>query len=228
MRGYEKKAILFTVALILLVSGLYLVEKPEIYSEKPIPEVYYLKDSLEALHWNRSTYVDSIRHCKLDTVKIPYRDLFEQYADSLGLDWRMLAAVAWHESGFDLNARSRRGAMGLMQIMPVTAERFGISDLHDPSSNIHAATLLLMHLTSCYKGISADRTELFRYTMGAYNAGQGRIKKCIEACREKGMEPHTWDDIVNIIPEIEDFIGSETIAYVDSMTDAYKMFLAIK
>ncbi|MBK6894549.1 MAG: transglycosylase SLT domain-containing protein [Flavobacteriales bacterium] len=61
-----------------------------------------------------------------DTIS-PYDSLFQVHADSLSWDWRLLAAVAFKESRFDTTALSYAGAGGLMQMMPTTALRMGVT-----------------------------------------------------------------------------------------------------
>ncbi len=60
-----------------------------------------------------------------DTIS-PFDSLFQLHADSLSMDWRMLAAVAFKESRFDTSALSSAGAEGLMQMMPETAASLGV------------------------------------------------------------------------------------------------------
>jgi membrane-bound lytic murein transglycosylase F len=80
----------------------------------------------------------------------PYDDLIRKYARKYGLDWRMVAAQMYQESGFDPKAKSWAGARGLMQIMPRTARELGIDpkDLYDPETNIAAGTLYMHRMIS--------------------------------------------------------------------------------
>ncbi len=72
---------------------------------------------------------------------IPYADIFKKEAERIGWDWQLLAAACYHESRFNANATNKyTGAKGLMQMMPVTAERFGLNDstVYVPADNIRA------------------------------------------------------------------------------------------
>ena len=62
----------------------------------------------------------------------PYDGVIKKYSESYGLDWRLMAAQAFHESGFDPNAKSWVGALGLFQVMPATGQEMGITELVDP------------------------------------------------------------------------------------------------
>lgn len=86
------------------------------------------------------------------------------------VDPRFIHAVIWQESRYDTDARSHAGAVGLMQLMPATAERFGCQDRNDPASNIEAGTKYLSWLLKRFSG----NVEL---ALAGYNAGEGSVDK---------------------------------------------------
>ena len=96
-----------------------------------------------------------------------------------GIDYELLQALIATESGFDSDAVSPKGAVGLMQVMPATAERFGLAadskaplhrKLTDPRTNIRTGTRYLSHLLQLFPG----RLEL---ALAAYNAGEGAVQR---------------------------------------------------
>ncbi|MCD2513654.1 lytic transglycosylase domain-containing protein [Comamonas endophytica] len=100
-------------------------------------------------------------------------------AERSGVDYALLKAVIATESGFDTLAVSPKGALGLMQLMPATAERFGVAptrtrslaqQLHDPAVNVPAGARYLAHLLDLFDG----RLEL---ALAAYNAGEGAVRR---------------------------------------------------
>lgn len=170
----------------------------------------------------------------------PYDELLKASAKELGWDWRLLTAVVWQESMFRIEARSHRGAEGLMQVMPHTATHFNAEDeLLDPRRNLEAGTGYLKRLMRLFSDIAANEEELIPITLAAYNAGEGRIRECLLYARAKGLEGNKWDDIKAIIPDLRDgdvmigdsvvigtFQGYETLAYVartDSLYQAFKI-----
>ena len=170
----------------------------------------------------------------------PYDSLIRVHADTLGWDWRMLAAVIYQESRFHIEARSRRGACGLMQMMPVTADRFKIKDPLDPDQNIMAGAHYLRFLEKKFRHYGDNRTERYKYTLAAYNAGEGRIIDCIRYAQSRGVDVSYWQNVVNIIPEMSSpdmdklefirfgaFKGKETISYVESVISVYDNFCRI-
>lgn len=86
------------------------------------------------------------------------------------VDPRFIHAVIWQESKYISDARSHAGAVGLMQLMPATAERFGCHDRNDPATNIAAGTKYLSWLLKRFSG----NVEL---ALAGYNAGEGSVDK---------------------------------------------------
>jgi soluble lytic murein transglycosylase-like protein len=90
-----------------------------------------------------------------------------------GLDPRLVGALVHVESAYQTQARSPKGALGLMQIMPATGERYGVDaprDLLDPATNIDVGTRYLRDLHQMFDG----NIEL---VLAAYNAGEGAVKR---------------------------------------------------
>lgn len=167
----------------------------------------------------------------------PYDSLIKVYSDSAGLDWRLVAALIYHESKFDNDVRSHRGATGLMQMMPSTAEWLGAEDITDPIEGVRVGTLYLKRLHNAYRGHTDDPVERLKFALAAYNAGVGRIQDCIKFAAIRGVDSSSWDNIVALIPEMNDdsileldtikfgkFKGTETIAYVDNVMNKYEQY----
>ena len=110
----------------------------------------------------------------------PYDDIFKAHAKTIGWDWRLLAALAWSESKFRIQARSPKGALGIMQMMPVTADRFGVRDPLDPEENIAAGTRYLAFLKDMLSRYTEDTETLTWLTIAAYNSGGGRALQDLE------------------------------------------------
>lgn len=164
----------------------------------------------------------------------PYDKIIRKHAATLGWDWRMLAAVVYQESKFSINSVSHRGASGLMQIMPQTGKYYGADDLLNPDQNIEAGVKHLKRLQNLWKGTDMDKMELVKFTLAAYNAGEGRIADCRNFAAEKGFDNNSWDDIQKVIPMMREdsilsepsvklgkFQGYETLAYIDSILKLY-------
>jgi hypothetical protein len=117
--------------------------------------------------------------------------MVDEIAQVVGVDTHLARAIIQAESAFNYKARSRAGALGLMQLMPSTAERFGVLDPFDPRQNISGGVKYLKWLHDYYAG------DLIR-VVAAYNAGEGAVNK------HKGIPPFR-----------------ETRAYVPRVLDLY-------
>jgi soluble lytic murein transglycosylase-like protein len=97
-----------------------------------------------------------------------YSHIITTAAKAYGVDASLVHAVISAESGYDAYAISRTGAMGLMQLMPDTARRYGVQNMMDPTENIHGGVRYLADLLQMFKG----RLDL---VIAAYNAGENAV-----------------------------------------------------
>ena len=131
-----------------------------------------------------------------------YGPTIRRYADMYGFDWRLVLAVMKQESRFRHRAESRKGAAGLMQIMPVTGEevarRLDLDDLSHPENNIHGGIFYLKRLYEFfYQSDEADRLKL---TLAAYNAGISRIYDAQEMAAYLHEQPTKWSAVKDALP----------------------------
>lgn len=98
----------------------------------------------------------------------PFAELISAVAATHDVDKRLVHAVIQQESGYQARARSKKGAKGLMQLMPATARQYGVRNSYDPKSNLDAGVRHLKDLMS--------RLDL-PTALAAYNAGEGTIKR---------------------------------------------------
>jgi len=152
-----------------------------------------------------------------------YRSLFEAYAAQYGFDWRMIAALAYHESRFDQNAQGSQGAVGLMQIKPETAKAMGFDDVSGVEANIHAGVRYLAHLRDEYFSDPAiPEDERVRFALAAYNAGPTRIAELRRmAAEEMRLDPNRW--FFNVERAAAKAIGRTPVRYVSNIS---KYFMA--
>jgi soluble lytic murein transglycosylase-like protein len=99
-----------------------------------------------------------------------FRELIEAAAKRNSVDADLIASVIAVESNFDPKAVSRKNARGLMQLLPETADRFGVKNIFDPQENIDAGTRYLKELLQKYNNDLA-------LTLAAYNAGPERVQQ---------------------------------------------------
>lgn len=99
-----------------------------------------------------------------------FDELIAQVAVRQGIDAALLHAVIAVESAYEPMAVSRRGASGLMQLMPETAKRYGVADVFDPADNVRVGA---QYLNDLLKRFDGDLS----LTLAAYNAGEGAVLK---------------------------------------------------
>lgn len=163
---------------------------------------------------------------------------FKAAAATTGWDWRLIAAQAYRESGFDPNAVSWAGASGLMQLMPATAEFVGLSPskLFLPGENVAAAAKYLLYLQKHFSNVP-NAEERVKLVLAAYNAGPGHIDDAQALARKYGKDPYKWDDVSGFVLKLSQqhfyrdpvvkhgyMIGSETYDYVYSILELWKEY----
>ncbi len=102
--------------------------------------------------------------------KVEIDNLIEKYSNKNGLDKDFVKALVKQESGFNPNATSKCGAMGLMQLMPSTAQGLGVSNAYDIEQNIAGGTRYLKSMIERFNGDE-------KLALAAYNAGPNAVKK---------------------------------------------------
>jgi len=111
-------------------------------------------------------------HAKVRTYtganKKKFAELIQQAAYRHNVDAKLVHAVIQTESAYNSSAQSPKGAVGLMQLMPDTARRFGVSDRNDPDQNIDGGTRYLKHLINMFN----PNLDL---AVAAYNAGENAV-----------------------------------------------------
>lgn len=187
----------------------------------------------------RSYKIDShIKNMTQTNVLSPYDDIIKRQSKQIGWDWRLLAAIINQESNFSMSAHSRRGATGLMQIIPSTAKHYGVNDIYNPEENVRAGVLHIKHLQKIYKEEGMDSVNIVKFTLAAYNAGEGRIDDCMNFSIEKGKDYKNWEEVSRVIPLMKHpdhylnadylkfgkFNGAETIRYVDNVLSKYEEY----
>ena len=169
-----------------------------------------------------------------------YDAYFKKYAAQTDWDWRLMAAQAYVESRFDSTAVSWAGARGIMQLMPSTAQGYGLtSRIAYIDDNIRVASLLLQKLNNLLKKHVEDPQERMKFVIAAYNSGLAHIYDAIALAEKYGMDPKIWDgNVANAVlmkskPEYYNdpvckygyFRGYQTFEYVNSVMDFYRKTL---
>ncbi|NCC23856.1 MAG: transporter substrate-binding domain-containing protein [Deltaproteobacteria bacterium] len=151
--------------------------------------------------------------------------LFKKFGLQYGIDWKLVAAQAYQESGFDHGQRSPAGAIGIMQIMPSLAEdpRVGIADITSVEGNIHAGVKYLALIRDLYfDEENLSNSERIRFALGAYNAGPTSIRRARDQTEKLGFDPDRW--FRNTEYGVLHSISEEPVRYVSNINKYYLIY----
>ncbi|MEJ2141881.1 MAG: membrane-bound lytic murein transglycosylase MltF [Gammaproteobacteria bacterium] len=182
-------------------------------------------------HMNRYDYAGTPTYLKHVQFRLPrYQGLFEAAANKHGLDWRLLAAIAYQESHWNPRAVSPTGVRGMMMLTSATARDLGIEKRTDPKQSVEGGTLYFTQLLELYKDIpEPDRTWI---ALAAYNVGHGHVSDVQKITARLGGNPNKWTDIKENLPLLRQrkwykttkygyARGHEPVIYVENIRSYY-------
>jgi len=154
------------------------------------------------------------------------KHIFEKYGEKYGIEHLMVAAQGYQESRLDQSARSRAGAIGVMQLLPSTARdpNVGIPNIEEVDPNIHAGVKYLDFLRRRY--LSDPGIDDFNRTLLAlatYNMGPRNMINVRNRAGKQGYDPNVWFDNVEVVAAKS--IGREPVQYVANI---FKYYLAYR
>jgi membrane-bound lytic murein transglycosylase MltF len=179
---------------------------------------------LNRRYLQNTTYVktaaaDAERKKLLTLVKF-----FQTYGDRYKVDYVLMAAQGYQESQLDQSARSRVGAIGVMQVMPATGKDLAVGDIRLTEHNIHAGVKYFRFMMDeFFKDEPMDDLNKGLMTLASYNAGPGRIRQLRRETAKRGLDPNRW--FGNVERVVSERIGRETVNYVGNI---YKYYVAYR
>ncbi|RLD84142.1 MAG: lytic transglycosylase F [Bacteroidetes bacterium] len=167
-----------------------------------------------------------------------YDKFLKEQSVIVGWDWRLIASLMYSESRFNPKAKSWAGAFGLMQLMPVTANKYGVGEESSPQSQIIAGIKYLKWLDKYFSKEIPDSTERINFVLASYNAGAGHVEDARALAKKYGKDPNVWFDNVDYFilqkskPEFyKDAVvkygylrGAEPYRYVSEIVDRYNNY----
>jgi membrane-bound lytic murein transglycosylase F len=168
-----------------------------------------------------------------------YDDIIRKMAEQYNWDWRLIASMIYNESRFNAEADSWNGAYGLMQLLPTTAEAFGIGNYQDPQQNIRAGILFLNWIDNQFIESIPDSTERIKFDLAAYNIGLGHVKDAQRLAEKYGKNNKVWENNVDYFLESKSMKkyytdsvvyygycrGKEAVDYVQRVKNNYNHYL---
>jgi membrane-bound lytic murein transglycosylase MltF len=150
--------------------------------------------------------------------------IFRKYSDTYGMDYLLMMAEGFQESGLNQQAKSSVGAVGVMQLMPATGAEMKVGNIQEMDPNIHAGVKYFHTMVEKYYGSEPmDEVNKVLFTFAAYNCGPGRVKQLRAEAAQNGLNPNVWINNAEFIAA--DRVGAETVNYVSNI---YKYYVAYK
>ncbi|MFT4580700.1 MAG: membrane-bound lytic murein transglycosylase F [Gammaproteobacteria bacterium] len=167
----------------------------------------------------------------------PFDDLLRTYAEKYSFDWRLIAAQMFQESQFDPSAISHAGAIGLMQLMPDTADWLGVAHPDEPEAAIRAGVKYLNSLRNQFDD-HIPMNERTWLALAAYNIGYDRVRRARNLARKTGLNPDKWFGNVEVaIREMSRSLAAaaaggcrcgQAVIYVRSIRSLYNAYRNLK
>ena len=152
------------------------------------------------------------------------RETFRRYARQYDLDDLLMMAQAYQESGLDHRAKSTRGAVGIMQVMPATGQEMNVGDIRQLEPNVHAGVKYIRAIIDRHvQGESIDPVNKTLFAFAAYNCGFARLRQLRAEAPKRGLNPNVWFDNVERIAG--ERVGRQTVDYVSNI---YKYYVAYR
>ncbi|MBU0488742.1 MAG: transporter substrate-binding domain-containing protein [Bacteroidetes bacterium] len=127
-----------------------------------------------------------------------YDEVLKKQAKEIDWDWRLLASLIFEESRFMEDTVSWAGAYGIMQLMPGTAERFGVNRNSTSVENIAAGVKFIKWLDRQLPAEVKDKNERIKFILASYNIGPGHIFDARRIAEKYDLDPNTWSDNVEV------------------------------
>ncbi len=161
-----------------------------------------------------------------------YDEIIKKYASQYGFDWRLMAALAYQESGFKQSAMNPSGATGMFQIKPETAREpyINIPDIageKNTANNIHAGIKYLAWIKGRYFDNLEEMSEpeRIRMSLAAYNAGPRTLLRARTRAREMGLDPNRWFQHVEMA--LLSMHKTEAVKYVSEINQHYISYVLL-
>jgi membrane-bound lytic murein transglycosylase F len=126
-----------------------------------------------------------------------YDELIRQISGKYDVDWLLMASLIYQESQFDPTVVSFKGAFGLMQFMPATAQTFGIDSTSSPAAQIDAGIRYLRQLDAQLPKEIKDPQERIKFILASYNVGIAHVYDARRLAEKNGKDPNVWTNNVD-------------------------------
>ena len=186
------------------------------------------------------SYVISRSFGKSKNSTSHYDAVLKKASERYGFDWRLISSIIYQESRFIPDLVGFGGSYGVMQMMPVTCERYGITDSSTVEEQIWAGAKYISFLCNIFRD-KVDTADLYYFVAGAYNSGPGHILDAMALCEKYGEDPTRWETTAEYlirkshkeyyrdeVVKCGYYPGKHTVNYVDQVMTRYNGFTLTK
>lgn len=187
-----------------------------------------------------NSYVISRSFGKQKHSTSQYDPILKKASQHYGFDWHFISSIIYQESRFMTDLIGFGGSFGIMQMMPVTCERYGITDTSTVEEQIWAGAKYIAFLCNIFRD-KVDSTQLYYYVSGSYNSGPGHILDAMALCEKYGGDKTQWNEVVEylILKSHKDYYsdevvkcgyypGKHTANYVEQVMTRYNGYILAK
>ena len=190
-------------------------------------------------HAARISPVDSGKLLDLIARQLPHlKPHFEEGEQVSGVDWRLIAAIAYQESHWDANAVSPTGVRGLMMLTEETADRLKVKNRLDPRESALGGARYLALLKEALPNRIAEPDRTF-LALAAYNLGLGHLEDARVLASRANLSPDKWQDVRQVIGKLTDpesfqtlkhgfARGYEALQFVDNVRNYYDILVRME
>lgn len=169
-----------------------------------------------------------------------YDNILKTACKRYNLDWRFMSSIIFQESHFSSDVLGMGGSFGIMQMMPATCARYGITDSSTVEEQIWAGAKYISFLHRIFVS-KVDSSEIYSFVAASYNSGPGHILDAIALCNKYGEDASRWDNTAKYLalkshkeyyndPVVKCgyYPGKHTIHYVQEVMNRYNGYLITK
>ena len=231
----SKKTIIFSIVLIIVATffGSEMFLDEELTQGVVVPEKTHIAEM--------ATESAEVETQMQEWIISSYDEMMRRISKEEGQDWLLMSAIAYSESRFHSDVVSKKGAIGLMQIMPIVGKQFNVEKEHivDPETNIRLAGKLLKQIDKTLK-LSPDTSANDRMSiiLACYNGGIGHVSDARRLAKSNGEDHNSWEVVARYLKMKADpavyeselvrhgkFTGSrQTEAYVREVMKRYDFY----
>ncbi len=232
----SKKTIIFSIVLIIVAT--YFGSEMFLNEDLAQDAMFPRKTRIIAEMATESAEIESQMQ---EWIISSYDEMMQRISEEEGQDWRLMSAIAYSESRFRSEAVSKRGAIGLMQIMPIVGKHFNVAkeNIVDPETNIRLAGKLLKEIDKTMKfSPNTSANDRMSIILACYNGGIGHISDARRLAKSNGEDHNSWEVVARYLKMKADpavyeselvrhgkFTGSgTTVAYVQEVMKRYDFY----